>query len=40
VSVLLALAPTLDFLADTLQDSRRFILDVLGERFTAVRNAR
>jgi acetyl esterase/lipase len=36
VSVLLALAPTLDFLADTLQDSRRFILDVIGERFTAV----
>lgn len=40
VSVVLALAPTLDFLADTLQDSRGFILDVLGERFTAVRNAR
>lgn len=40
VSVVLALAPTLDFLADTLQDSRGFILDVLGERITAVRNAR
>jgi acetyl esterase/lipase len=35
VSVMLALAPTLDFLADTLQDSRDYILESLGERFAA-----
>jgi acetyl esterase/lipase len=31
VSVMLALAPPLDFLADTLQDSRAYILEMLGE---------
>ena len=36
VSVMLALAPPLDFLADTLQDSRDFILGTLGERVAAV----
>ena len=35
VSVMLALAPTLDFLADTLQDSRAYILEMLGESFAA-----
>ena len=36
VSLMLALAPPLDFLADTLQDSRDFILGTLGERVASV----
>lgn len=35
VSVMLALAPPLDFLADTLQDSRNYIIELLGERIAA-----
>ena len=35
VGVMLALAPTLDFLADTLQDSRDYILELLGETVAA-----
>ena len=36
VSVMLALAPPLDFLADTLQDSRDFILETLGQQVASV----
>ncbi len=32
IGVMLALAPPLDFMADTLQDSRDFILEALGRR--------
>ena len=39
-SVMLALAPPLDFLADTLRDSREFILGLLGEGFAAVQDTR
>ena len=35
VGVMLALAPTLDFLANTLQDSRDYILELLGETVAA-----